>query len=153
MAFELERLFGHNAQPGNIAWVIDFKGFGFKHIKLAISLITIPLCSEHYPERMGQVVLMDPSAVFDQLWRKLQMFIDPVTRSKVVFLRGDQSFEEYGNIQWRCADRIGKGLGVFSWLQKVKMLPGNPGSFPLGAWDLDPVAVEDLERARDSRLG
>ena len=44
----------------------------------------MPMFANHYPERMGQIVVLDPPALFQGLWLSIQPILDPVTKSKVV---------------------------------------------------------------------
>ena len=39
--------------------------------------------ARHYPERMGQIVLVDPPAVFYGMLKAVYPVVDPVTKSKV----------------------------------------------------------------------
>ena len=58
---------------------------------------------------MGQIVLLDPNVFFYGLWLGIQSVLDPVTRSKVVMLRGEAAREAYADVQWRGAPDPGKG--------------------------------------------
>lgn len=40
--------------------------------------------ARHYPERMGQIVLVDPPAVFYGMLKAVYPVVDPVTKSKVL---------------------------------------------------------------------
>jgi hypothetical protein len=101
MAFEIERLFDHNAAPGKMTWIIDFAGFGLAHADPRLGATALPMFANHYPERMGQIVLVDPPALFHGVWIGVQPILDLVTRSKVVFLRGATAFKAYADVQWR----------------------------------------------------
>eukprot|EP00615_Pteridomonas_danica_P012556 CAMPEP_0114336896 /NCGR_PEP_ID=MMETSP0101-20121206/6013_1 /TAXON_ID=38822 ORGANISM="Pteridomonas danica, Strain PT" /NCGR_SAMPLE_ID=MMETSP0101 /ASSEMBLY_ACC=CAM_ASM_000211 /LENGTH=336 /DNA_ID=CAMNT_0001468973 /DNA_START=30 /DNA_END=1040 /DNA_ORIENTATION=+ len=101
MAYEFERIFDHNSAPGKVVWVIDFKGFGLRDCNPAMGSTALPMFAAHYPERLGQIVLVDPPRIFAGLWAGVQPILDPVTKSKVVFLRGEANFKTYADIQWR----------------------------------------------------
>jgi len=84
---------------------------------------------------MGQIVLLDPPAIFAGVWAAIQPVLDPVTKSKVVFLRGELARRAYGEVQWGAVDP-----GMAAWIGAVAGLPGRPGSFP-------PDDDEDEDRA------
>ena len=124
MAFALERLFGNNNQPGKVVWLIDFKGFALKDCNPRMGLAAIPMFANHYPERMAQICLFDPPAIFNAMYRAVYPVVDPVTRTKIVFLRGATAFRDYADRKWR------QDPAMYDWLQTIRSLPGVPGSFP-----------------------
>ena len=64
MAVELERIFRGNCEPGKIVWVIDFNGFGVADCNPRMGATAFPMFGNHYPERMGQIVCLEPPLVF-----------------------------------------------------------------------------------------
>jgi len=123
MAFELERIFNHESGPGKVTWVIDFKGFALRHTDPRLGATALPMFASHYPERMGQIVLLDPPALFNLVWTAIQPVLDPVTKSKIVMLRGREAFRAYADVEWR-------DPALHAWIRAVQALPGRPGSFP-----------------------
>lgn len=72
---------------GKMTWLIDYAGYTRKASPpLKVSLATLHILQNHYPERLGRAVCFHPPAIFDLLWRAVWPFIDPVTYRKVVFI-------------------------------------------------------------------
>ena len=99
---------------------------------------------------MGQIVLLEPPALFYGLWYSVQPVLDPVTKSKVVMLRGQRALQVYSDVEWRGMSqgerpRGGEGSApaeiidasappdpnMAAWIETVAGLPGVPGSFPV----------------------
>ena len=63
MAYELERLYDGNRLAGQYVWAIDFSGFGLRDCSAQMAATGIKMFLDHYPERMGQIVLVDPPRI------------------------------------------------------------------------------------------
>lgn len=48
----------------------------------------LQLFSHHYPERMGTFYMIEAPYIFSKLYKLLSPYIDPVTASKLIFLKG-----------------------------------------------------------------
>ncbi len=48
------------------------------------------IVAEHYPERMGLVIVINHGIVFEGIWRGMRLFIHPRTASKLRLCRGDK---------------------------------------------------------------
>lgn len=90
MAATLERLFDGSAKPGKIVWIIDMHGFGWRDLDTSMATSVVPMFSNHYPERMGQFVILDPPAALKVIWDGLVALLDPVTRRKIKLLRAEK---------------------------------------------------------------
>ncbi|VDN11863.1 unnamed protein product, partial [Dibothriocephalus latus] len=67
--------------------------------------MTLPCCNpklgrqvmnvfgDYYPERLGQAIILNHSKLFYGIWKTIRKFLDPVTASKMVFLKKDQMSE------------------------------------------------------------
>mmetsp|Transcript_45309 Transcript_45309/g.138012 ORF Transcript_45309/g.138012 Transcript_45309/m.138012 type:complete len:99 (-) Transcript_45309:259-555(-) len=49
---------------------------------------------DHYPECLEHVFVIDAPLAFRAFWILIKPFIDPVTKSKVVFLTGEEAKNE-----------------------------------------------------------
>ena len=49
----------------------------------------IPIILRHYPDRVGQAVLLDSPQVFNVIWRMLTPLLDHVMRMKAQFIQGE----------------------------------------------------------------
>lgn len=116
----MEQLFDKGAAAGKIVWIIDMHGFGWKDMDTSMARTAVPFFSNHYPERMGQIVLLDPPAIFKGFWDIVSSLVDPVTRRKVCMLRADKAayFEKYLDEAQR------------AFMTAVLKTPPVPGSYP-----------------------
>jgi hypothetical protein len=90
MSATLEKLFDRSAKPGKIAWLIDMHGFGWRDLDTSMATTVVPMFSNQYPERMGQIVIIDPPASLKFIWEGLVALLDPVTRRKIKMIRNDK---------------------------------------------------------------
>eukprot|EP00287_Rhodomonas_sp_CCMP768_P032059 CAMPEP_0202854826 /NCGR_PEP_ID=MMETSP1389-20130828/91203_1 /ASSEMBLY_ACC=CAM_ASM_000865 /TAXON_ID=302021 /ORGANISM="Rhodomonas sp., Strain CCMP768" /LENGTH=179 /DNA_ID=CAMNT_0049533427 /DNA_START=195 /DNA_END=730 /DNA_ORIENTATION=- len=135
-----------NSAPGKYVWVIDFNGFGMRDCNPRMATTAIPMFADQYPERMGQIVLINPPAAFQILWRAVKPILDPVTKEKIVLLRGQKAIAQYSETHWR------HDPAMAAWLDAaVFSTRGSPGSFPAASLS-NALADEDarvlLERCR-----
>lgn len=138
MSTMLERIFEGNSAPGKIVWIIDMHGFGFADMDSTMARKSVPIFQDHYPERMGQIVILDPPAPFKALWEVVSELVDPVTKRKVKLLRKDK--HEY--FRRHCNE------AQVAFLEGVLRTDARPGSYPAdetkkaraeaGAWSLAP---------------
>eukprot|EP00622_Pseudochattonella_farcimen_P005720 FR741389.1.p1 GENE.FR741389.1~~FR741389.1.p1 ORF type:complete len:182 (+),score=14.30 FR741389.1:46-546(+) len=123
MAYALERLFGGNRFNGKMVWVIDLRGMGYRDLNPSMGATAIPMFSRHYPERMGQIVVIDPFALVHGFIKALMPLVDPVTKAKITFLRGAAEQQQYVVNQ-------GWTKEMSAWLAATRDLPAQPGAFP-----------------------
>jgi len=74
-----------------MCWIVDFVGYSYATsppLKQAITFLHI--MQNHYPERLGVAIAYRAPRIFSFMWRGLQPVMDPVTRSKVVFIEGKE---------------------------------------------------------------
>mmetsp|Transcript_26261 Transcript_26261/g.78003 ORF Transcript_26261/g.78003 Transcript_26261/m.78003 type:complete len:376 (-) Transcript_26261:341-1468(-) len=71
-------------------WVCDFEGFGMSDaLNVKIAKAFLDISAAHYPERLGQFVLLDAPPLFSMLWKAIQSFVDPKTHKKIRFVPYD----------------------------------------------------------------
>lgn len=90
MSVTLERLFDGSSKAGKIVWIIDMHGFGWRDFDMSMATTVVPMFSNQYPERMGQIVILDPPVGLKFIWEGLVSLLDPVTRRKIKMLRADK---------------------------------------------------------------
>ncbi|EPY29859.1 hypothetical protein AGDE_09752 [Angomonas deanei] len=67
--------------------VTDFESYShFKDGKPSMGLGVINTIQDHFPERLGKMICVNPPTLFWVLWKAFYNFIDPVTRTKVEFV-------------------------------------------------------------------
>jgi hypothetical protein len=52
-----------------------------------VTTSTIKMLQDHYPERMGKAYIINAPTIFEMFWAVVYPVLDPVTRSKVEFVR------------------------------------------------------------------
>jgi len=131
MSVTLERLFDGSSKPGKIVWLIDMHGFGWRDFDMSMATTVVPMFSNQYPERMGQIVILDPPAGLKLIWEGLVSLLDPVTRRKIKMLRADklEYFRTY------C-----KTDAQYAFLDAVLQMKAVPGNLP--AAEMERVSAE-----------
>eukprot|EP00435_Cladocopium_sp_Y103_P032808 s562_g8.t1 len=124
MATELERLFQNSSMPGQIAWVLDFAGFGLADCNPKVAALALPMFASHYPERFGQIVCLSFPYAFYPLYAAGSRIFDKDTMAKVKILKSDKEWKRYGDAYWS------HDPGMRSWLDEAVKCKGVPGSFP-----------------------
>ena len=72
-------------------WIMDMKGYTRANSPpLSVSLATLRILADCYPERLHRVLMVDAPSVFSIVWSALSFALDPVTRQKVVFLSSSE---------------------------------------------------------------
>lgn len=68
-------------------FVTDFETYShFRDSKPSMGMSVIRTIQDHFPERLGKVLCLNPPTMFWVLWKMFYPVIDPVTRTKVEFL-------------------------------------------------------------------
>jgi len=70
-------------------WIMDMHGFGFKDCSPQLARIFLNLSAAHYPERLGQFLIVGAPSIFSTLWKAVHPFIDVNTRKKIHFRNYD----------------------------------------------------------------
>ena len=59
-----------------------------KNAPMKTSRATLSILQNHYPERLHRFLLLNVPTIFSVFWNAIRPFIDPVTRKKIVFVKG-----------------------------------------------------------------
>ncbi|CAN8077062.1 unnamed protein product [Agarophyton chilense] len=94
-------------QTGQWVIVMDMEGYNSKNSPpLSVSLETLRIFQNHFPERAKRIVILDAPRAFSILWRMLSPFMDNVTRQKFVFVSrcdGPERLKDVlGEAVWNC---------------------------------------------------
>ncbi|KAJ3081335.1 hypothetical protein HK102_002422 [Quaeritorhiza haematococci] len=85
----LEHCWKHPKSAGQWTWLVDFNGFGLSEAmqaRLGISFATT--FADHFPERLGRLILVNPPRVFSMLLSALKPFADHRTMEKIITVTG-----------------------------------------------------------------
>ncbi|CAF1377710.1 unnamed protein product [Adineta steineri] len=86
LAREHGRQFGQHIE--SIACIYDLNG-----MKMDVRKLLNPgkqclyIDDNYYPERLGQLIVLNPPTIFPALWNLVKHFIDPVTKKKIMILK------------------------------------------------------------------
>lgn len=68
-------------------WIMDMRGYSRANAPpISISLSTLRILADSYPERLHRVIIVDAPSIFSIVWSAVSLVLDPVTTRKVVFL-------------------------------------------------------------------
>lgn len=82
---------------GKVNIIIDYKDFRLRDTPpMSTTKMTLNILQNHYPERLHKGYICNPPYVFVAFWKMIQPFLDPVTKNKVVFCRGDDGTKSLG---------------------------------------------------------
>ena len=71
--------------------LIDYHGYASKHTPpMKTSKETLSILQDHYPERLHRAYAINPPFVFYAFFKLVSPFIDPVTKAKIVMIRGKE---------------------------------------------------------------
>jgi hypothetical protein len=141
IAYSMERALARPNATKMLDTVIDFTNFKLNKAPSKRELKgIIATMMTHYPEVLGQCYIVRPPTSFYVLYKFLKMFIDPVTRAKIVMIKGKDK-EVASTLQ-----------SFFAPDQYPSCLPGGEGKF-----DFTDAATRkayfDEERARVAAKG
>ncbi|KAG1676460.1 hypothetical protein FOA52_002280 [Chlamydomonas sp. UWO 241] len=78
-------------------WLNDFIGFGLADCHPGLAMSFIELTGTHYPERLGQLIVLDAPSIMTPVWNMVRPFVDPATHKKIRFLPNDSDSSEDGS--------------------------------------------------------
>ncbi|CEM00020.1 unnamed protein product [Vitrella brassicaformis CCMP3155] len=103
-------------------WCVDFNGFGLSHaVNVQLAKDCVSTFSNHFPERLGLLVLLDPPTVFQALWSVVSPLLDRNTAAKVRFVRAKET-DGFLDELLPSAEK--------EWLQAVRVMRPVPGNLP-----------------------
>merc|ERR1719401_466449 len=83
-----------NNKEHKVNIIVDYKDFRIRDTPpLSTTKMTINILQNHYPERLNRGYICNPPYVFVAFWKLIQPFLDPVTKQKIVFCKGQEGTE------------------------------------------------------------
>lgn len=80
-----------------MTWLVDFTNSSIgapSGDSVKVSMDTLHIVQDHYPERLGNAFMLNPPFVFSAFWKVLSPFIDPVTKQKVQFFKKKEEYKK-----------------------------------------------------------
>jgi hypothetical protein len=125
----LEKIFVHPASAQTFIWIFDMAGYSLRHAMLVrTALGHAHTFSQHYPERLEAVILLNPTAIWDIALRIVGPLIDSRTFAKIrpVHAEGPEALS---------AALRGLDLGLsdvtLAWIEETQRLAPIPRTLPL----------------------
>lgn len=78
------------SEDGRSLTIIDLKGTTIKQLTgdvLSFIRLTNSFIGQHYPEKAGNIILLNVPLVFNSAWKIIKGFIDPTTAKKIIFAK------------------------------------------------------------------
>uniref|UniRef100_A0A7S2ASK4 CRAL-TRIO domain-containing protein n=1 Tax=Octactis speculum TaxID=3111310 RepID=A0A7S2ASK4_9STRA len=82
-----ENGFDDEKQISRCVWIVDFNGFGMQHCSSQHASIACKWFGSHLPERLFQIILLDPPLIFKVMWGFIASVIDPDSATKIKILK------------------------------------------------------------------
>lgn len=73
-----------------IAIVFDLSTFSMNCMDFEATKILVTILQTHYPEILGKGLIVDAPFIFRACWQIIRPWLDPVTASKIEFIRSNQ---------------------------------------------------------------
>jgi len=74
--------------------IVDYLDFRFSHTpSISTTKMTLNILQNHYPERLHKGYICNPPRVFVAFWKLIQPFLDPRTKKKIIFCKGEHGKE------------------------------------------------------------
>lgn len=91
LVYHLERAVKKTTAGPEEKWnlMIDFEGYSLRNAPpMKTSKATLKAVQDYYPERLHKAYLVDAPWIFNAFFKLISPFIDPVTKAKIVFVKG-----------------------------------------------------------------
>ncbi|CAO1635353.1 unnamed protein product [Sympodiomycopsis kandeliae] len=89
IAFEIESFRLMLVPPNDkVVLFFDLNGFGLKNMDWSAILYIVKCLEAYFPESLHQLIIYKAPWIFSGIWKILGPMLDPVVRSKVVFMSG-----------------------------------------------------------------
>lgn len=69
-----------------MSWLIDFTGWSLNLVPISTARQIIYILQNHYPERLGLIILHNPPKIFEGFYKVIKYFIESKTLEKIHFV-------------------------------------------------------------------
>jgi len=86
------RLMDERKHVEKMVWLVSCQGYNLKYngdVGFARALSQV--LQDHYPERLGLLLICDAPFIFRAMWKLVWPFIDEHTRQKIIFITGNET--------------------------------------------------------------
>ena len=91
----LEAIFERPNPPTHFCLLLDLHGLGVGDLDPRVAIRAITILLSHYPDRVGQVALVDAPWFFSAIWSVLCKAIDPLSQQKALMLSRGAPTEDH----------------------------------------------------------
>ena len=125
-AHTLEKVFSVPSSAAQFIWIFDFAGYGLSHaMMIKASLGYASVFSNHFPERLFRVVLLNPPAVFGMCLSMVTPFLDERTHAKIVTLHTSPE-----QVREKLGAKLRLKEHTLQWLEAALKTAPKPGTLP-----------------------
>jgi hypothetical protein len=89
----IRKLFTSGNETATI--ILDLSGFSVRNLDYEFVKFLINLLENHYPESLGVALVINAPYVFNSVWHIVKHWLDPVVRSKIIFIKHLNDLSEY----------------------------------------------------------
>ncbi|VDL28902.1 unnamed protein product [Hymenolepis diminuta] len=142
MLENVRRSFQKNATQ--LVMIIDCTGMTLPCCNPNLGKKVMHVFADYYPERLGRAVIVNYKSVFKRIWSAIKTFLDPVTASKIVFLKTKKKVTSKSKTKM-----LGEGLREFcdeetaKWLEDEIMLNKDINETQMRFWEKPSGNVHD----------
>ena len=103
---------------------MDFNEFGWKHCSYKAVVVACDWFGNHFPERLSQIILLSPPAVFSTFHSFVTGTMDANSASKIIILKTDE--EKQAHFTEMFSSETSR------WLMETSNTPPGPKPYPTG---------------------
>lgn len=100
--------------------IFSLEGFGIKNMDWNCVLFIVKCLEAFYPESLGCIYLYAAPWIFSGIWKVLSPLLDPVVRSKIVFVKTAKDFADRIPPERLIEEVGGKAVDSFKFIEPVE---------------------------------
>ncbi|ORY52354.1 CRAL/TRIO domain-containing protein [Rhizoclosmatium globosum] len=103
--------------------IVDFETLNmFNAVPMSVSMKFLNVFANHYPERLGKCIMVNPSWYLSVFFKLISPFLDPVTKAKIYFCKVDRSGKTVASVTENAAASNESGEGTGGWVNSMQEL-------------------------------